>query len=88
MSGLILSVGDDPPREWTASALSGYHRPLSGEAANLTLTLELTLDERSAWSVPPLGESALVLYDGETILEGVLTGVAWTPAEISVAVEG
>ena len=87
-AGLWLALGDDPPRNWPASAISGYHRPLSGEAANLTLTLDIPWRDRKAWSSPPLGASATVRYGAETLLEGALTAVSWSRSELTVSVEG
>ena len=85
---LTLTVGANPARTWTANELSGYHRPLASEAANLTLSLALAPAQRSDWADPPLGEEVVVTADGVTLLEGVLTGLHWTRADLTVQVEG
>ncbi len=87
-AGLWLALGDDPPRNWPARELSGYHRPLSGEAANLTLTLDIPWRDRAAWANPPLGAAAVVRFGVEPLLEGTLTAVSWSRAELNVSVEG
>lgn len=85
---LILTVSTDPPQSYPGTALAGLHRPLNGEAANLTITLDLGPDERDDWRDPPLGATATVAWDGVEVMAGVLTGVTWTAAEITVRVEG
>lgn len=85
---LVLTVATDPPQTWLGTALAGLHRPLNGEAANLTITLDLGPDERDDWRDPPLGAPATVAWDGVEVMAGVLTGVTWTAAEITVRVEG
>ncbi len=87
-AGLWLALGDDPPRNWPARELSGYHRPLSGEAANLTLALDIPWRDRAAWANPPLGAAAVVRFGVEPLLEGTLTAVSWSRAELNVSVEG
>ena len=85
---LTVTLAADPPVEVLARELSGYHRPLNGEAANLTLILALPEAARADWIAPPLGVPAAVYADGLLVLEGALTWVKWTLTEISVGVEG
>ena len=85
---LLLTVATDPPQSYPGTALAGLHRPLNGEVANLTITLDLGPDERDDWRDPPLGATASVAWDGVEVMAGVLTGVTWTAAEITVRVEG
>jgi hypothetical protein len=85
---LTLTIATDPPQTWAGTALAGLHRPLNGEAANLTVTLDIGLNQRDDWRDPPLGAAATVAWNGIEVMTGVLTGVTWTAAEITVRVEG
>ena len=85
---LTIALTTDPPRDVAARELSGYHRPLNGESANLTMVLDVPRAERSDWSAPPLGVAAAVYADGALLLEGTLTRVVWTLADLTVGIEG
>jgi hypothetical protein len=85
---LTLALATDPPVDVAARELSGYRRPLDGEAANLTLILDLPVAARADWTVPPLGVPVSVYADGSLLLEGTLAWVKWTMTDISVGVEG
>ncbi len=88
MMGLSIYLASDPPQSYPGTALAGLHRPLNGEAANLTITLDLGPNQWDDWRDPPLGVSATARWDGVDVMAGVLTGVTWTADEITVRVEG
>lgn len=85
---LRVQLATTPERVARVAELSGYHRPLDGEVANLTLILELSATERADWRLPPLGAPALVLADQTRLLDGILTQVDWTLARIALTIEG
>lgn len=78
----------DPPCEARAIALAGAHRPLNGEVAHLTLTLDVTTEERAYWQIPPLGAPVRVFVDHTILLDGALAQVTWTAAQIVITIEG
>lgn len=76
------------PVAFTAITLQGYHSPLSGEAANMTLSLDHGLLWPSWLQAPPLGSACDVIYDGTVILEGSLAGVRVAADSVNFKVEG
>lgn len=85
---LLLTLPDGETHAYAARAVSGYHRPLNGEAANLTVTLDRATDTDPDWFIPPLGAQATVLLDGAVLLTGVLTGVALDRTTTQLRLEG
>lgn len=85
---VLLPLADGETHVYTARAVSGYHRPLNGEAANLTVTLDRDPDTDPDWFLPPLGAQAAVLLDGEALLTGVLTGVTLDRTTTQLRLEG
>lgn len=88
MSAVTLEFPGDHPLLITGQQLSGYHRPLSGEAASLTITV----DHAEIWpewlSNPPLGARCTVRYGDDVILDGVLSGMRVNAESINVMVAG
>lgn len=68
--------------------LEGFRRPLGGEVASLTVSVdpdELLPD----WlSVPPLGIGCTVAFNKEWVMDGVLQSVRVTSQGIAVRIEG
>ncbi len=85
---ITLKFGGDHPLDIAADALSGYHRPLSGEVANLTATCPQTAFFPEWLSSPPLGLDCTVGLDGEDIIAGVLYGCRVTAETVELKVEG
>lgn len=88
MSIVTLEFPGDHPITLMGQQLSGYPRPLSGEAASLTITV----DHAEVWpewlSNPPLGAACTVRYGDDAILDGVLSGVRVNAESINVQVAG
>ncbi|MDG4595477.1 MAG: hypothetical protein P9F75_07255 [Candidatus Contendobacter sp.] len=68
--------------------LDGYHRPLGGEAANLTVSVAPGVLFAGWLEAPPLGAACTVDYAGEMVLEGFLTGVTAQADVVQLRVEG
>lgn len=85
---VAVSFGGDHPLTVAGIELSGYHRPIGGEVANLTVTAEH--DEFFAdWlACPPLGVACEVVYGAETIMSGYLYGVRVDSAKVELRIEG
>ena len=88
MSAVTLLFPGDHPLIITGQHLSGYHRPLSGEAASLTMTV----DHAELWPEwlenPPLGAPCLARYCEYVVLDGVLTGLRVNPKGVELKVAG
>lgn len=76
------------PVEMIGNQLDGYHRPLSGESANLTVSVGPGVLFDGWLECPPLGAACAVEYGGETVLEGYLTGVTASADGVRLGVEG
>lgn len=85
---ILLKIGGDHPLDIAADALSGYHRPLSGEVANLTATCAPTAFFSEWLSSLPLGLDCTVEVDGEDIMAGILYGARVTAKAVELKVEG
>lgn len=88
MSAITVHVGGDHPVSFTGHQLDGYHRPLSGESANLTVSVGPGVLFAGWLECPPLGAACAVSYDGETVLDGYLTGVTASAEGVRFGVEG
>jgi hypothetical protein len=78
----------DHPVTFEAESLSGFHRPLNGEVANLTLTFRSEALWPEWLEAPPLGTTCTVSYDGETVLDGALYGVQASAQAVELRIEG
>lgn len=85
---LLVRVFGPAPSMWRALDMSGFRRPLNGEAANLTLTLDLSAADRADWQDPPLGTPTRVSSEAGVLLDGVVSSVKWTAAAVVIGVEG
>lgn len=83
-----LVVLTDPPIAVDCAQMDGYHRPLSGESANLTLTVAPGALFPGWLECPPLGAECTVEDDGEAVLNGYLTGVTAHAEGVQLRVEG
>jgi hypothetical protein len=66
--------------------LSGFHRPLNGEA--VTVTVEVDFAKRGDFSTPPLGAPVTVTVDEVAIMAGYLTRMVWTRKAVIAEIEG
>lgn len=85
---LTLELRSGETHRYAARALSGYHRPLNGETANLTVLLDRAPETDPDWFLPPLGAQATVNWDDETLLIGVLTGASLDRTTVTLRIEG
>ena len=86
--GISIDFGGDLPITVLGHAVSGWHRPLWGEAANLTVTA-VRSDLEPGWlQVPPLGLSCRVYHDGRLLMAGFLAGVQANASGIELRIEG
>lgn len=85
---LSVSLTGDHPVTLSCETIDGFHRPLNGESANLTLTVR----RESLWddwlAAPPLGAACSVALDGATLLDGILAGVVVDAATLQLRVAG
>lgn len=85
---ILVRLGGDHPLDIAGYAMTGYHRPLSGETANLTVTAQHDQFVPGWLAAPPLGMNCTVDVDGEEIMAGVLYGVLMTDETVELKVEG
>lgn len=85
---IVVRLGGAHPLDIAGYALTGYHRPLSGETANLTVTVQHDQFLPEWLAAPPLGLDCAVEVDGEEIMAGVLYGVRVTAETVELKVEG
>ncbi|MFZ1492405.1 MAG: hypothetical protein WAU60_03220 [Candidatus Competibacter denitrificans] len=86
--GIHVVFPGDHPLDLAGETLAGYHRPLDGESANLTVTAAPQSFFPAWLTSPPLGTPCQVLYEGETVLDGALYGVKVTAKAVELRVEG
>ena len=84
---ITIDFGGDHPLTITGIALSNYQRPLSGETANLTVTVAFAEFFAGWLATPPLGSACSVSYGDETLLEGSLYGVKVTANTVELSIE-
>lgn len=85
---IAVTFGGDHPLTVSGIELSGYHRPLGGEVANLTVTAPHDAFFDDWLACPPLGIACSVAYGGETIMNGYLYGVRVDSAKVELRIEG
>lgn len=85
---LTLRLASGEIREIPVRAVSGFHRPLNGEAANLTLAIDRSAVTDPDWSDPPLGAQAEVTQGSCALLSGVLAHVVMDRTTIQAGIEG
>lgn len=85
---VVASFGGDHPLSVTAIEMSGYHRPLGGEVANLTITADRAEFFDDWLACPPLGVACDVTYGGLAIMSGVLYGVRVDAGKVELRIEG
>lgn len=78
----------DHPLIITGQTLEGYHRPLGGEAASLTVTADHDQLMPDWLAQPPLGAVCVARYAGVEVLTGVLNSVRVTAKNVALRVEG
>ena len=85
---IALELAGDHPLTIPCQALEGYHRPLGGDSASLTVTVAHH-DLLPVWLAnPPLGIACAVRFDGALALEGVLQSVRVTSQSVGFRIEG
>lgn len=85
---VTVTFGGDLPFTLPARELRGYHRPLGGEVANLTITADHVEFFEDWLACPPLGVACSVAYGAEAIMDGYLYGVRVDSAGVELRVEG
>ena len=85
---IIVRVLGNHPLDILGYAMSGFHRPLFGESANLTITCDHEHFFPEWLAAPPLGAECAVDADGNEIMTGVLYGVRITASAVELKVEG
>lgn len=85
---IVVRFAGDHPLDIAADSISGYHRPLSGEVANLTASCQPDAFIDGWLTSPPLGLACAVEVDGKEIMSGILYGVRVTAKNVEVQVEG
>ena len=85
---ILLRFSGDHPLNIAADSISGYHRPLSGEVANLTASCQPTAFIDGWLIAPPLGMACTVEVDSVEIIAGILYGVRVTSKAVELKVEG
>lgn len=85
---ILLRFSGDHPIDIAADSISGYHRPLSGEVANLTASCQPDAFIDGWLTAPPLGLACAVEVDNVEIMAGILYGVRVTSQAIELQVEG
>ena len=85
---LTLRLVSGEIREIPVRAVSGFHRPLNGEAANLMLTIDRSAVTDPDWSGPHLGAQAEVTQGSRTLLSGMLARVVMDRTTIQAGIEG
>jgi hypothetical protein len=85
---VTVTFGGDHPFTVNGIELSGYHRPLGGELANLSVAAKHA-DFFERWlACPPLGIECAVAYGGDPIMNGYLYGVRADSAKVELRIEG
>lgn len=85
---ITVTFGGDHPLTISGRELSGYHRPLGGEVANLAVTADHAEFFEDWLACPPLGMACSVAYGGESIMAGYLYGVRVDSRGIELRIEG
>lgn len=85
---ILLRFSGDHPLDIAADSISGYHRPLSGEVANLTASCKPDAFIDGWLTSPPLGLACVVEVDGEEIMSGILYEVRVAVEAVELRVEG
>lgn len=85
---VAVAFSGDHPLTVAGAELSGYHRPLGGESANLTVVVEHDALFAGWLACPPLGIGCDVSYGGDSIMVGYLYGVRATSKAVELRIEG
>ncbi|MDG4549875.1 MAG: hypothetical protein P9F19_01490 [Candidatus Contendobacter sp.] len=88
MNAVVVVVGGVHPVEVTGYRLEGYHRPLGGEGANLTVVCAPTAVPAPVLTYPPLGAPGTVRFDDDLVLFGYLAGVDVSADAVQLRIEG
>lgn len=85
---IAVRFGGEHPLDIAGYALTGYHRPLAGETANLTITAQHDQFFPEWLAAPPLGLDCTVEVDAVEIMAGLLYGCRVTAETVELKVEG
>jgi len=88
VTDVAVRFGGDHPLTVVGYEMSGYHRPLGGEVANLTVRLDPDRFFPEWLAVPPLGLDCAVRYAGTELMAGYLYGVRVTAEAVELRIEG
>lgn len=85
---IAVALGGDNPIAVPGIELSGYHRPLGGEVANLTVTVAHDEFFEDWLACPPLGVACNVAHGAEPLIEGYLFGLRVDSGKVELRIEG
>lgn len=85
---VAIEFKGDHPLTVEGLTLDGFHRPLGGEVASLTVSVAPDALMPDWLATPPLGIGCTVSFNKEWVMEGVLQSVRVTSQGIDVRIEG
>ena len=88
LPGAVLFLSGPQPLAIQGRALHGYHRPLGGEVASLTLIVARAHLFPGWLQAPPLGQACRVEYAGRWLMSGYLYAVRVTATAVELRIEG
>lgn len=85
---IAVAFAGDHPATIEGDALEGYHRPLGGEVASLTVRAPFGQFLPAWLESPPLGLACSVSVDGGWLMDGALYGIKASAAGVELRIEG
>lgn len=85
---IAVEFAGDHPITVAVLSLDGYHRPLGGEVASLTVRAAFEQFEPGWLESPPLGLACSVSVDGEWLMDGALYGFKAAAGGVELRIEG
>lgn len=88
LPGAMVILAGPQPLSFQCQTIQGFHRPLGGEVASLTLTVARSQLFPEWLEAPPLGQAARIEYNGAWLMSGYLYAVSITSTAIELRIEG
>lgn len=85
---IAVEFAGDHPVTIECAALEGYHRPLGGEVASLTVRAPFGQFLPAWLESPPLGLACSVSVDDGWLMDGALYGVKTSTNNVELRIEG
>lgn len=85
---VAIEFKGDHPLTVDGLTLEGFRRPLGGEVASLTVSVDPDELMPEWLASPPLGLACTVLYNESAVMEGALHSVRVTSQGIDLRIEG